>query len=566
MLRTIRLIFLNEFRLLAKDRVGLSMLLLAPIVIIAVAGFSLGNIYGARSSAHAYFVPVIDQDHGPVAQAIVAALKREPVVRLVTAPNLSDARAIVGRRARAPIAILIPAGTSAALKSGRSAQIVFYVDPIKRIEVAGLELRLGQMCAEITARAQSAARSQIIAAGAELQSRLGRLAAQASAAQTAGERYRHEGLMRREAAERELDAQLRTAVASLEAQTRAAAERSEAETKTAIENSLAPRRAALRTVRDYLFALQTSERDFNKWLAELKAAAGSHASEIPPPPTFPSPPSPAQLAELSKPLEISIPSPALPALVLPRLSIANVAIPSLSTPDFSTEIKSISGAAALTLPGALGWTELSASGAAARVNAFDQYVPGFGVTFLLIGMLMGISLGLIDERDWGTLARLRVSGAPLAGTLVGKLLSRFLIGLVQMILLFAIGWWIFGISLGADPLMLLVPAAAIAFAAAAFGLIIACIARTHDSVMPFGAVVSMAMSAIGGCWWPIDFEPGWMRAVALWLPTTWTMQSFNDLMIRGLPVRAILWPIIATFGLGIAYLIAGIAAASWIYD
>ena len=142
-------------------------------------------------------------------------------------------------------------------------------------------------------------------------------------------------------------------------------------------------------------------------------------------------------------------------------------MPPLATPDFSAEIKSLSAAAPPTLPGALGWTELSAGNGPPQVNAFDQYVPGFGVTFLLIGMLMGISLGLIDERDWGTLARLRVSGAPLAGTLVGKLLSRFLIGLVQMVLLFAIGWWILRISLGADPSMLLVPAAAIAFAGAA---------------------------------------------------------------------------------------------------
>ena len=566
MLRTVRLIFLNEFRLLAKDRVGLAMLLLAPVVIIAVAGFSLGNIYGARPSAHAYSISVIDHDHGPVAQAIVAALKREPALRLAMVPSVAEARAIVGRRARAPLAILIPAGTSTALKAGSAARIVLYVDPIKRIEVAGLELRLSRMCAEITARAQDAARARITAASAELRSRLGAIAAQASTAQNAGERYRRESLIQRDAAERELDAQLRSTVADLEAQTRAAAERSEASTKAAIENSLAPRRAALKAVREYLLALQASEHDFNRWLFDLKTAAGSHSGEIPPPPPFPTPPSQAQVAELSRPLEISIPSPTLPAPVLPRLSIANVAIPPLATPDFSAEIKSLSAAAPPTLPGALGWTELSAGNGPPQVNAFDQYVPGFGVTFLLIGMLMGISLGLIDERDWGTLARLRVSGAPLAGTLVGKLLSRFLIGLAQMILLFAIGWWIFGISLGAEPLMLLVPAAAIAFAGAAFGLIIACVARTHDSVMPFGAVVSMAMSAIGGCWWPIDFEPGWMRTLALWLPTTWTMQSFNDLMIRGLPASAILWPTIVTFGLGIAYLIAGIAAASWIYD
>ena len=62
MLRTIALTFLNEFRLLVQDRIGLFMLLLAPIVIIAVAGFSLGNIYGARMTAHTYTVPVVDDD------------------------------------------------------------------------------------------------------------------------------------------------------------------------------------------------------------------------------------------------------------------------------------------------------------------------------------------------------------------------------------------------------------------------------------------------------------------------------------------------------------------------
>ena len=54
------------------------------------------------------------------------------------------------------------------------------------------------------------------------------------------------------------------------------------------------------------------------------------------------------------------------------------------------------------------------------VNAFDQYVPGFGITFLLIGMMLGLALTLFDERDWGTLKRLQVSGAPLTGLLLGN--------------------------------------------------------------------------------------------------------------------------------------------------
>jgi ABC-2 type transport system permease protein len=181
-------------------------------------------------------------------------------------------------------------------------------------------------------------------------------------------------------------------------------------------------------------------------------------------------------------------------------------------------------------------------------------------------MLMGLSLGLIDERDWGTLARLRVSGAPLTGTLIGKLLARFLVGLLQMVVLMAIGYSMFGVSLGRNPSMLLLPAAAISFAAAAFGLIIACIARTHDSVMPFGAVAAMAMSAIGGCWWPLDFEPSWMRAFAQFLPTTWTMLAFNNLMIRNLPPASALWPSCATVVLGLAFLAVGLFGASRLYD
>jgi ABC-2 type transport system permease protein len=175
------------------------------------------------------------------------------------------------------------------------------------------------------------------------------------------------------------------------------------------------------------------------------------------------------------------------------------------------------------LPGILGWLEHSILGGEARVNAFDQYVPGFGITFLLIDMAWGIGVGLIDERDWGTLARLHISGAPAAGMMLGKLVSRFLMGLGQMILLFGAGWLLFGISFGPNSWALLFPAAAISFAAASLSLVIACIANSRDAVLPIGAMAALVMSAAGGCWWPLDFEPYWMRAAALAMPTTWTM-------------------------------------------
>ncbi len=76
----------------------------------------------------------------------------------------------------------------------------------------------------------------------------------------------------------------------------------------------------------------------------------------------------------------------------------------------------------------------------------------------------------------------------------------------------------------------------------------------------------MALAAIGGCWWPLDFEPGWMRVLARFAPTTRTMQSFNDLMIRNQPRSATVWPSAAISGLGILFLLAGLVRFATLED
>lgn len=538
------------------------MLVLAPIVIIAVAGFSLGNIYGAGPNRRAYLVPLVNQDGGAAAAAIIAALQREPSIRIDAVPDVGSARSIVMSRDRAPLAIVIPRGTTEALTRGRDAELVVYEDPIRRIEANAIEVQLGALCAAVTARLRDRARIELTARAERLRAELDRLNGRMAEFRSEARAYRRRLTRIRADSQREIDARLRKAIDEMRERVRAQTEESAAQVRASIDDELAPRRRALADVSRYMDELQASQRQFDRWLAALKRAAGSHAAEIPPPPAWPSPPNSQDVAELSKPIDIAVPAPA--ALGTPRLAIRLARIPPFPKIDESLAgLDPIAGNAA-TLPGTLGWTQYSAHHGE-RVNAFDQYVPGFGITFLLIGMLMGISLGLIDERDWGTLQRLRVIGAPLAGIVIGKLLSRLLIGFLQLVILFAIGWMLFGISLGRDPAMLLLPAIAISFAAASFGLIIACVARTHDSVMPIGAVVAMAMSAIGGCWWPIDFEPSWMRAIAQWLPTTWTMRAFNDLMIRGSAPASALWPSAAVFGLGVIYLCVGLLGTSRLY-
>lgn len=554
MLRTAWLSASNEVRLLAKDPVVLLMLLLAPVVIITVAGYSLGAIYG--DAAHARVLPIVNRDGGELGARLVAALREEPSVRVELLDDVESARRRVERADGPAVAVEIPAGASAALRDGRTPELVFYVDPAKRIEADAIEVRLATLCRRAGDSARADAQARLDQAESDLRRELDSLAdTLASEGERAQEALRSAGSSAADAIRAELAARAADASRRIEAAVRTR----EAQARNDLEAELSARRARVDALRGRLVELRTSEAAFRDWLAKLQTLAGRHADALPPPPAFPTLPSDAELADLARP--IARPRLDGPALTVPPLATPTITFPPMEAPSAPAALDRLRTVRFERLPGVVGFVEVPASpGATASVNAFDQYVPGFGVTFLLIGMMLGIALTLVDERSWGTLERLEASGVPLAGLLLGKLVTRFAVGVGQMAVLFAVGRVLFGISLGREPAALLLPTIGISFASAALGLVMPTIARSHDGVMPLGTMLSMAISAIGGCWWPLAFEPEWMRWVARGLPTTWAMQAYNDLMIRRLPWNAALWPLAVTMGLGLVYLAAGIAA------
>lgn len=201
--------------------------------------------------------------------------------------------------------------------------------------------------------------------------------------------------------------------------------------------------------------------------------------------------------------------------------------------------------------------EESLTSARTSFNAFDQNVPGFGVTFLMLGMLLGVGLGLVDERGWGILYRLAASPTSTGSVVAGKVVSRFIIGVVQLVILFAFGRAVFGVSLGPSLLAMGLVIVGVSFAAATFGLLVAALAPTRDAVIPLGTIAIMTMAAIGGCWWPITIEPLWLQKLAHLFPTAWAMEAFNDLMLRERGLSDIKLALGALVIFGIVYLVAG---------
>jgi ABC-type multidrug transport system permease subunit len=539
----------KDLRLLARDRVGLVFLAVAPVIVITVAGFSLASLYGASARGTSpYELPFCDEDGGRIGQALTRALADEPAVRLRSVATRDEARDLI-RTHHAGLALIVPAGTSEALADGTTAQLVVYTDPVKYLEVASLRV----LVQELRHRVERAARDRAAAGLTKTHAHalVVRRRFERAADRLRRERARVAAALNsaRDDAEARIASARRRAAHALDVAVAAVAAEREAAVRSRLAAELAP-------LQRYFAELSARQRDFTAWLAAVREKAGRLADRMPPPPTMPEPPpqvaalasdDPSALAARLLPPAAPITLPPTPEIDLP----APPALPDLELPAFPEPPRAV-------LPGSLGIDESSVTGAPPKLNTFDQNVPGFSITFLLLGMLLGVSLGLLDERDWGTLERLRAMPMPFTSTLVAKLLARFLVGVVQMIALFAIGRVAFGISLGPQPIALLLPTIGIVFAGTAFGLVVAAIARTREAVLPVGSIVIVTMAAVGGCWWPIDLEPPWMRQIALALPTTWAMAAFNDLMIRRQPLAAAIRPTAVLLAHGLVYLAVGL--------
>lgn len=540
----------KDLRLLWRDRAGLIFLTLAPIVVISVAGFSLANLYGADPTGQtAYELPFVDEDGSELAHRLRERIAAERSVNLRPVADRATAEDMV-RRKLAGSALVVPRGTEAALRDGQAAALLLYSDAVKYLERLNLRAKLLEMRDQL-ARGEDAER-----AAAEqreyLRQQVDQLRLDVTTLRAALDATWEEARVAREQSVADahvaLERHRQEASKDVARQIDAVVQRLQREVDTQAD--------ALRSdVRAYLDLVAQRRAEFGLWLAELQRLAGSHAGDIPAPPKFPElPPALKQRLEANGPplrlpdaSELSLRLPPPPRLEPPPLPPRpSLQIPEITLPELPQ------------LPGTLTLQEVNLSGGSINVNTFDQNVPGFSVTFLLLGMLLGVSLGLLDERDWGTLSRLRAMPVAAPSILVGKLLARFAVGVVQMITLLAAGWLVFDVSLGPQPWALLLPTLGIVFAGTAFGLVVAAVASSREAVLPVGSIVIVTMAAVGGCWWPIDLEPRWMRTVALAFPTTWAMDAFNDLMIRRRTFEAALRPTAVMLAYGALYLCVGL--------
>ncbi len=179
-------------------------------------------------------------------------------------------------------------------------------------------------------------------------------------------------------------------------------------------------------------------------------------------------------------------------------------------------------------------------------SGFAATAPGMLVMFVLMNVTIIGGVQLATDRRKGRLRRLGALPIRPIELLAGRVLGSVGIGAIQVALLVVAGQTLFGVNYGASLLGVAIVALSLSAWAAGLGLLAGSILRTDGQVSGATVLAVNVMSALSGCWWPIEVMPRWLQSASLILPSRWAMDAllaltaFGEGWTASLPAAAVI--------------------------
>ena len=164
------------------------------------------------------------------------------------------------------------------------------------------------------------------------------------------------------------------------------------------------------------------------------------------------------------------------------------------------------------------------------LNVFAYLLPGLTAVFLLF-MADNAVRDLYREGRFGTLERYRTIRQNLIEFIAAKVLFALVVLLMATAILLGGGSWLFGFSWRL-PLPLVALCVAYAFFAAGLMAFIAGLAGKERRADLLNTVVAMALGLAGGCMFPAEQLPAFLRElITPYMPTRWFVAAVHELQL-----------------------------------
>jgi ABC-2 type transport system permease protein len=169
-------------------------------------------------------------------------------------------------------------------------------------------------------------------------------------------------------------------------------------------------------------------------------------------------------------------------------------------------------------------------------------VPGLaGVILVFVGTLIA-SLGVVRERQAGTLEQLAVMPLSPWDVLIGKIAPYFIVAALDLLIVLTCGMLLFGVPMHGSVLLLILGALLFLFVTLSIGVLISSVSQNQGQAIQLAMMTVLPQILLSGLIFPLGSMAAGVRWIAYILPLTYFVEISRAVMLRGAPFTDLLAP------------------------
>ena len=180
-----------------------------------------------------------------------------------------------------------------------------------------------------------------------------------------------------------------------------------------------------------------------------------------------------------------------------------------------------------------------------------------GLILTFIGTII-TSIGLVREREAGTLEQLAVMPLKASVVVLGKITPYFILASVDMTLITVLGMCLFNVPFNGNVLIFITGTALFLFVVLGMGVLISSFSRTSGQAIQLAMMTLLPQILLSGMIFPLDSMAPGVRWIGYLLPLTYFTMISQGVMLRGadwahmvLPLGVLVIMAIVFFGIAV---------------
>lgn len=180
--------------------------------------------------------------------------------------------------------------------------------------------------------------------------------------------------------------------------------------------------------------------------------------------------------------------------------------------------------------------------------------PGLSTAWVMVPAIIGLillfvgtvvtSIGLVRERETGTLEQLAVMPIKPSSVILGKIAPYFLLAAIDMIIVTLLGMWLFDVPFNGNPLVYGLGAGLFLFVVMGIGVFISTISQNAGQAIQTAFMFLLPQILLSGMIFPLEAIPWAVRWISYVLPLTYYVEIAQGVMLRGTPLTHLWIPML----------------------